>query len=43
MAADQPSINLAQAVQVMAYEFLVEALAERARLGEPLPSLDDPE
>ena len=43
MAADQPSINLAQAVQLIAYELLVEALAERARLGQPVPSLDDPE
>lgn len=27
MAADQPSINLAQAVQIMSYELLLEALA----------------
>ena len=31
MAADQPSVNLAQAVQIMAYELFVEALVERAR------------
>jgi TrmH family RNA methyltransferase len=30
MAADQPSINLAQAVQVIAYELFVAALAARA-------------
>jgi TrmH family RNA methyltransferase len=30
MAADQPSINLAQAVQVVAYELLVAALERRA-------------
>jgi tRNA (cytidine32/uridine32-2'-O)-methyltransferase len=30
MAGDQPSINLAQAVQVVAYELLVAALAARA-------------
>jgi tRNA C32,U32 (ribose-2'-O)-methylase TrmJ len=30
MAGDQPSINLAQAVQVVAYELLVTALAARA-------------
>lgn len=31
MAADQPSVNLAQAVQIVAYELFVAALAERAR------------
>ena len=39
MAADQPSVNLAQATQIIAYELFVEALAERARLRTP----DDPE
>jgi TrmH family RNA methyltransferase len=34
MAADQPSINLAQAVQLIAYELLVAALERRA---EPEP------
>jgi tRNA C32,U32 (ribose-2'-O)-methylase TrmJ len=29
MAGDQPSINLAQAVQLVAYEIFVAALAER--------------
>lgn len=33
MAADQPSVNLAQAVQLIAYELFVEGLAERARTG----------
>jgi tRNA C32,U32 (ribose-2'-O)-methylase TrmJ len=43
MAADQPSVNLAQATQIMAYELFVEALAERARQGAPitLDSLDE--
>jgi TrmH family RNA methyltransferase len=31
MAADQPSINLAQAVQLVAYELFVAGLASRAR------------
>jgi len=31
MAADQPSVNLAQATQIIAYEFFAEALAERDR------------
>lgn len=43
MAADQPSVNLAQATQIIAYELFVEALAERARCGVPLPVEDDPE
>ena len=45
MAADQPSVNLAQATQIMAYELFVEALAERARQGAPitLDSLDEPD
>jgi tRNA C32,U32 (ribose-2'-O)-methylase TrmJ len=30
MAADQPSINLAQAVQLVAYELFVAALERRA-------------
>jgi TrmH family RNA methyltransferase len=33
MAADQPSVNLAQATQIIAYELFVEALAERTRAG----------
>ncbi len=45
MAADQPSVNLAQAAQIMAYELFVEALAERARQGTPvtLESFDENE
>jgi TrmH family RNA methyltransferase len=43
MAADQPSVNLAQATQILAYELFVTALAERARAGLPMPSDDDPE
>jgi tRNA/rRNA methyltransferase len=35
MAADQPSVNLAQATQIIAYELFVEALAERTRSGAP--------
>jgi tRNA (cytidine32/uridine32-2'-O)-methyltransferase len=38
MAADQPSINLAQAVQIIAYELFVAGLAargERPVRGEP--------
>lgn len=35
MAADQPSVNLAQAAQIIAYELFVEALAERVRSGVP--------
>ena len=35
MAAAQPSVNLAQATQIIAYELFVAALAERARLGTP--------
>jgi len=34
MAADQPSINLAQAVQLLAYELFVAALDERGRTGK---------
>src|SRR6188768_1440306 len=43
MAADQPSVNLAQAVQLVAYELFVEALAERSRQGAPvgLEELDE--
>ncbi len=48
MASDQPSINLAQAVQVLAYELFVAGLAERnaertlAGLSpEPEPGTDD--
>ena len=35
MAGEQPSINLAQAVQLVAYEIFVAALAARAERGEP--------
>jgi TrmH family RNA methyltransferase len=35
MAGDQPSINLAQAVQLVAYEIFVAALDARAGRGEP--------
>jgi tRNA/rRNA methyltransferase len=31
MAADQPSVNLAQATQILAYELFATALSERAR------------
>jgi tRNA C32,U32 (ribose-2'-O)-methylase TrmJ len=31
MAADQPSINLAQAAQLVAYELFVAALEQRSR------------
>ncbi len=34
MANDQPSINLAQAAQIIAYELFIAALSERARLRE---------
>jgi tRNA/rRNA methyltransferase len=43
MAADQPSVNLAQATQILAYELFATALAERARAGLPVPSDEDPE
>jgi TrmH family RNA methyltransferase len=43
MAADQPSVNLAQATQIMAYELFVSALSERARTGPTVPSEEDPE
>jgi tRNA/rRNA methyltransferase len=44
MAADQPSVNLAQATQIIAYELFVTALAERARLGVPADlESDEPE
>lgn len=35
MAADQPSVNLAQATQIIAYELFVAALEERARSAPP--------
>ena len=41
MAADQPSINLAQATQIIAYELFVAGLAERARTGLPPPNEDE--
>lgn len=43
MAADQPSVNLAQATQIFAYELFVAALAERARSRPEAPSEDDSE
>jgi TrmH family RNA methyltransferase len=43
MAADQPSVNLAQATQIIAYELFVAALDERLRTGQPVPLDDDPE
>jgi tRNA/rRNA methyltransferase len=42
MAADQPSVNLAQATQIIAYELFVAGLAERARSGAP-PDLESDE
>ena len=36
MAADQPSVNLAQATQIIAYELFVAALAARAPNSEPV-------
>jgi tRNA C32,U32 (ribose-2'-O)-methylase TrmJ len=39
MAADQPSINLAQAVQIIAYELFVAGLAAReAGEGRGVPA-----
>jgi tRNA C32,U32 (ribose-2'-O)-methylase TrmJ len=35
MVGDQPSLNLAQAVQLVAYELFVSALEERGTRGEP--------
>lgn len=35
MAADQPSVNLAQAAQILAYELFVAALEARARSRHP--------
>jgi TrmH family RNA methyltransferase len=43
MAADQPSVNLAQATQIIAYELFVEALAERSRSGQPVHLESDSE
>jgi tRNA/rRNA methyltransferase len=43
MAADQPSVNLAQATQILAYELFVTALTERTRAGLPLQSDEEPE
>ncbi|HOU90890.1 MAG TPA: RNA methyltransferase [Polyangiaceae bacterium] len=37
MAADQPSINLAQAAQILAYELFVAALEARARARSAAP------
>lgn len=36
MAADQPSVNLAQATQIIAYELFVAALAARVPVEEPV-------
>ncbi|MEO8902197.1 MAG: RNA methyltransferase [Polyangiaceae bacterium] len=41
MAADQPSVNLAQAAQIIAYELFVAALAARAPAVEPVHDGDD--
>lgn len=41
MAADQPSINLAQACQLLAYEWFTTALEERGRSASSGPSGDD--
>lgn len=41
MAADQPSVNLAQATQIIAYELFASALAERERAGLPTALPDD--
>ncbi len=35
MAADQPSVNLAQAAQIIAYELFIAALAERTQSRAP--------
>jgi TrmH family RNA methyltransferase len=43
MAADQPSVNLAQATQIIAYELFVTALAARLPSAEPVHGADDPE
>jgi tRNA C32,U32 (ribose-2'-O)-methylase TrmJ len=37
MADDQPSINLGQAVQLVAYEMFVAALEARERAGGEAP------
>lgn len=37
IAADQPSLNLAQAVQIITYELFSCALEKRPRAGESLP------
>ena len=43
MAAAQPSVNLAQATQIIAYELFVAALAAREPSAEPLHGETDPE
>ncbi|MEO6601947.1 MAG: RNA methyltransferase [Polyangiaceae bacterium] len=43
MAANQPSVNLAQATQIIAYELFATALAEQTRGGLPVPDDEDPE
>jgi len=42
MAAPQPSVNLAQATQIIAYELFVTALAERERLGDTSDAAREP-
>ncbi|HEX2731493.1 MAG TPA: RNA methyltransferase [Polyangiaceae bacterium] len=41
MAADQPSINLAQACQLLAYEWFMTALEQRRKSGAPDPESDE--
>ena len=43
MAADQPSVNLAQATQIIAYELFVAALEARSSSAEPVHGVDNPE
>ena len=43
MAADQPSVNLAQATQIIAYELFVAALEARGPSAEPMHGEGDPE
>lgn len=42
MAADQPSVNLAQAAQIIVYELFVAALTERARPSQAAPAGSSP-
>jgi tRNA C32,U32 (ribose-2'-O)-methylase TrmJ len=43
MAADQPSVNLGQAVQLIAYELFVAALEARQLGGNPHESAGEAE